>query len=148
MALIAYSPAAAAAYGTDPGALLCSALGGNVDSTNTMDRGILGGGGGVIASVAGATPSVTVNLQGSIDNVNGIAGGSMQSGFVQSDVAYWAFNGTGIYGGRRRSLCCAPPPTSIPRVFTWWPTRAPASSRAGTSRASACRSTSRARARN
>src|SRR5258708_24725490 len=24
----------------------------------------------------------------------------MQSGFVQSDVAYWAFNGTGIYDGR------------------------------------------------
>jgi TRAP transporter TAXI family solute receptor len=26
----------------------------------------------------------------------------MQSGFVQSDVAYWAFNGSGIYDGKTK----------------------------------------------
>jgi TRAP transporter TAXI family solute receptor len=42
--------------------------------------------------------SVTSN--GSVANVAAIAAGSAQSGFVQSDIAYWAFNGTGIYNGR------------------------------------------------
>ncbi len=42
--------------------------------------------------------SVTSN--DSVANVAAIAAGSAQSGFVQSDIAYWAFNGTGIYSGR------------------------------------------------
>ncbi|MGE5151558.1 MAG: TAXI family TRAP transporter solute-binding subunit [Rhodospirillaceae bacterium] len=42
--------------------------------------------------------SVTSN--GSVANVAAIAAGSAQSGFVQSDIAYWAYNGTGIYSGR------------------------------------------------
>ena len=41
-----------------------------------------------------------VATDGSVANVAGIAAGArMQSGFVQSDVAYWAFNGSGIYDG-------------------------------------------------
>src|SRR5271169_5518440 len=44
--------------------------------------------------------AIAVASNGSIDNVDSIAGGSIQSGFVQSDVAYWAFNGSGIYEGR------------------------------------------------
>ena len=40
-----------------------------------------------------------VATDGSVANVAGIAGARMQSGFVQSDVAYWAFNGSGIYDG-------------------------------------------------
>ena len=44
--------------------------------------------------------SVTSN--GSVANVAAIAAGSAQSGFVQSDIAYWAYNGTGVYAGRPR----------------------------------------------
>ncbi|MBX9945181.1 MAG: TAXI family TRAP transporter solute-binding subunit [Reyranella sp.] len=54
-----------------------------------------GGSCGVPGLVATAVAS-----NGSVANVNAIAGGSMQSGFVQSDVAYWGFTGTGIYEGR------------------------------------------------
>ena len=41
-----------------------------------------------------------VATDGSVSNVAGIAGGGMQSGFVQWDVAHWAFNGSGIYEGK------------------------------------------------
>ncbi len=54
-----------------------------------------GGSCGVPGLVATAVAS-----NGSVANVAGIATGSMQSGFVQSDVAFWALNGTGIYEGR------------------------------------------------
>ena len=54
-----------------------------------------GGSCGVPGLVATAVAS-----NGSVANVNAIASGSMQSGFTQSDVAYWAFNGSGIYEGR------------------------------------------------
>lgn len=37
---------------------------------------------------------------GSVANINGIAGGSIESGFSQSDVAYWAFTGTGVFEGK------------------------------------------------
>ncbi|MFO1085928.1 MAG: TAXI family TRAP transporter solute-binding subunit [Reyranellaceae bacterium] len=54
-----------------------------------------GGSCGVPGLVATAVAS-----NGSVANVNAISSGSMQSGFTQSDVAYWAFNGSGIYEGR------------------------------------------------
>jgi uncharacterized protein len=54
-----------------------------------------GGSCGVPGLVATAVAS-----NGSVANVAAIASGSMQSAFTQSDVAYWAFNGTGIYDGR------------------------------------------------
>ena len=41
-----------------------------------------------------------VATNGSVANVNGIVGGSMESGFSQADVNYWAFSGTGIYEGK------------------------------------------------
>ena len=44
--------------------------------------------------------ATAVASNGSVANVAGIATGGMQSGFVQSDVAYWALNGSGIYEGR------------------------------------------------
>ena len=53
-----------------------------------------GGSCGVPGLVATAVAS-----NGSVANVAGIATGGMQSGFVQSDVAYWALNGIGIYEG-------------------------------------------------
>ena len=44
--------------------------------------------------------ATSVASNGSVANVAAIAAGSAQSGFVQSDIAYWAYNGTGIYSGR------------------------------------------------
>jgi len=54
-----------------------------------------GGSCGVPGLVATAVAS-----NGSVANVNAISSGSMQSGFTQSDVAFWAYNGSGIYEGR------------------------------------------------
>jgi TRAP transporter TAXI family solute receptor len=54
-----------------------------------------GGSCGVPGLIASAVTS-----NGSVANVAAIAAGSAQSGFVQSDIAYWAYNGTGIYSGR------------------------------------------------
>jgi TRAP transporter TAXI family solute receptor len=62
-----------------------------------------GGSCGVPGLVATAVAS-----NGSVANVAGIVAGGMQSGFVQSDVAYWAVNGTGIYDGRPKAdMLCA-----------------------------------------
>jgi TRAP transporter TAXI family solute receptor len=41
-----------------------------------------------------------VATNGSVANVNGIVGGSMESGFSQADVNFWAFSATGIYEGK------------------------------------------------
>jgi TRAP transporter TAXI family solute receptor len=57
-----------------------------------------GGSCGVQGLVATAVAS-----NGSVANATAIAAGSMQSGFVQSDVAYWAYTGTGIYEGRAKA---------------------------------------------
>jgi TRAP transporter TAXI family solute receptor len=54
-----------------------------------------GGSCGVPGMVASAVAS-----SGSVANVAAIASGAAQSGFVQSDIAYWAYSGTGIYEGR------------------------------------------------
>lgn len=50
---------------------------------------------GVPALVASA-----VATNGSVANVNAIQAGSSESGFSQSDVAYWAYTGTGLYEGK------------------------------------------------
>src|SRR6266436_3714547 len=73
------------------GGLIANAISNPPGSRTCAD----GGSCGVPGLVATAVAS-----NGSVSNVTGIAVGSMQSGFVQSDVAYWAFNGTGIYDGR------------------------------------------------
>jgi uncharacterized protein len=54
-----------------------------------------GGSCGVPGLVATAVAS-----NGSVANAAAIGAGTAQSGFVQSDVAYWAFTGTAIYDGR------------------------------------------------
>ncbi|MDP2803544.1 MAG: TAXI family TRAP transporter solute-binding subunit [Phreatobacter sp.] len=58
--------------------------------------------GGLIANaISTATLDASaVATNGSVANVNGIVGGSMESGFSQSDVASWAHSGTGVYQGR------------------------------------------------
>ncbi len=59
--------------------------------------------GGMIANAVSQPGKIVATAQasnGSVANVNGIAGGSMESGFSQSDVATWAFKGTGLYEGK------------------------------------------------
>jgi TRAP transporter TAXI family solute receptor len=41
-----------------------------------------------------------VATNGSVANVNGIVGGSMESGFSQADINSWAFTASGIYEGK------------------------------------------------
>ena len=54
-----------------------------------------GGSCGVPGLVATAVAS-----NGSVANINGIVSGQLESGFTQSDVAYWAYTGTGVYEGK------------------------------------------------
>jgi TRAP transporter TAXI family solute receptor len=53
-----------------------------------------GGSCGVDGLIASA-----VSSRGSVDNVNAIISGLRNSGFAQSDVAYWAYTGTGTMEG-------------------------------------------------
>ncbi len=54
-----------------------------------------GGSCGVDGLIASA-----VSSRGSVDNINAIASGLRNSGFAQSDVAYWAYTGTGTMAGK------------------------------------------------
>ena len=59
--------------------------------------------GGMIANVVSQPGKIVATAQasnGSVANVNGIAGGAMEAGFSQADVATWAQKGTGIYEGK------------------------------------------------
>jgi TRAP transporter TAXI family solute receptor len=56
---------------------------------------ISGNNGGVPGLVATA-----VSSNGSVANINAIQGSALESGFSQSDVAYWAHSGTGLYEGK------------------------------------------------
>nr|WP_281415004.1 TAXI family TRAP transporter solute-binding subunit [Azospirillum picis] len=38
---------------------------------------------------------------GSVENIEMLRGGSVEAGFAQADVAYWAYSGTGIFTGTR-----------------------------------------------
>lgn len=79
--------------------------------------------GGIIASAISSPPgsrecegggscgvsgliAVAQSTQGSVDNVRQIEDGSVESGFVQSDVAYWAYRGEELFltGGPLKSL--------------------------------------------
>ncbi|MCQ9146219.1 TAXI family TRAP transporter solute-binding subunit [Ochrobactrum sp. BTU2] len=44
--------------------------------------------------------ATAVSSNGSVANINAIQSGSLESGFTQSDVAYWAHTGTGLYDGK------------------------------------------------
>jgi len=59
--------------------------------------------GGMIANAVSQPGKIIVTAQasnGSVANVNGIAGGALESGFSQADVATWAQTGTGLYEGK------------------------------------------------
>lgn len=66
--------------------------------SRACDRGGSCGVSGLIA--------VALSTQGSVENVDSIADGRLESGLTQSDIAYWAYNGAGIYRvkGRVESL--------------------------------------------
>lgn len=60
--------------------------------------------GGMIANAV-STDKINVSAvatNGSVANVNGIVGGSMESGFSQADINSWAYTGTGIYEGKAK----------------------------------------------
>lgn len=62
--------------------------------------------GGVIANAVsqpGKLIATAVASNGSVANINGIQGGSLEAGFTQSDVAYWAYTGTGTFEGRPKA---------------------------------------------
>lgn len=73
------------------GGLLANAIS-NPPGSRPCDQGGSCGVPGLIASALSAN--------GSVANVNAIAGGSLESGFSQSDVASWAYTGTGIWEGK------------------------------------------------
>jgi TRAP transporter TAXI family solute receptor len=59
--------------------------------------------GGMIANSISAPPALiatAVASNGSVANINSIVSGALESGFSQSDVAYWAFTGTGVFEGK------------------------------------------------
>jgi hypothetical protein len=59
--------------------------------------------GGMIANAVSQPGKIVVSAQasnGSVANVTGIAGGAIESGFTQADVASWAYTGKGVYEGK------------------------------------------------
>jgi uncharacterized protein len=59
--------------------------------------------GGMIANAVSQPGKIIATAQasnGSLANVNAIAGGSMEAGLSQSDVATWAYTGTGAFEGK------------------------------------------------
>lgn len=59
--------------------------------------------GNLIAHAISAPPQLVataVASNGSVANINAIIGGTAESGFVQADVAYWAYSATGVYEGK------------------------------------------------
>jgi hypothetical protein len=73
------------------GGLLSNAIS-NPPGSRECDKG---GSCGVPGLVATAVAS-----NGSVANINGITSGQLESGFTQSDVAFWAYTGTGTYEGK------------------------------------------------
>lgn len=73
------------------GGLIANAISNPPGSRPCADGGSCGAPGVVATAVAS---------NGSVANINGIVSGQMESGFSQSDVAYWAYTGTGVYEGK------------------------------------------------
>lgn len=73
------------------GGLLANAISNPPGSRACEDGGACGAPGLIATALAS---------NGSVANVNGINGGTIESGFSQSDVAYWAHTGTGVWEGQ------------------------------------------------
>jgi TRAP transporter TAXI family solute receptor len=59
--------------------------------------------GGMIANAVSQPGKLVATAQasnGSLANVNAVAGGSLEAGMTQSDVATWAYTGTGAFEGK------------------------------------------------
>ena len=59
--------------------------------------------GGMIANAVSQPGKIVVTAQasnGSLANVTGIAGGALESGFSQADVASWAYTGKAVFEGK------------------------------------------------
>jgi hypothetical protein len=73
------------------GGLLANAISNPPGSRACEEGGSCGAPGLVATAIAS---------NGSVANINAIAGGTIESGFSQSDVAYWAHSGTGVFEGK------------------------------------------------
>lgn len=58
--------------------------------------------------------AVAQSSKGSVDNIDGIATGRFDSGFSQSDIAFWAYSGTGLYADK-------PPMESLRTIAALYP---------------------------
>jgi TRAP transporter TAXI family solute receptor len=47
--------------------------------------------------------AIAIAANGAIANVNDIQNGRLEAGLTQSDVAYWAYTGTGVFEGREKT---------------------------------------------
>jgi TRAP transporter TAXI family solute receptor len=59
--------------------------------------------GGMIANAVSQPGKIVATAQasnGSLANVNAVASGALEAGFSQSDVASWAYTGTGVFEGK------------------------------------------------
>jgi TRAP transporter TAXI family solute receptor len=57
----------------------------------------------VIAGAISAPPALSataVASNGPVANINSIVSGALESGFAQSDIAHWAYTGTGLFDGK------------------------------------------------
>ncbi|ORE97361.1 TAXI family TRAP transporter solute-binding subunit [Aurantimonas sp. 22II-16-19i] len=73
------------------GGLLANAIS-NPPGSRACDEGGSCGAPGLVATA--------IASNGSVANVNAIGSGAIESGFSQSDVAYWAQTGTGVFEGK------------------------------------------------
>jgi TRAP transporter TAXI family solute receptor len=73
------------------GGLIATAIS-NPPGSRSCDQGGSCGVPGLVATSAASS--------GSVGNVAAIGAGTAQSAFVQSDITYWAYSGTGIFQGR------------------------------------------------
>ncbi len=85
--------------------LLANAIS-NPPGSRPCDRGGSCGVPGLIA--------IAQSANGSVANVNAIQSGTAESGLVQSDVAYWAYSGTGVFEGK-------PPLKKLSAIATLYP---------------------------
>ncbi len=121
------------------GGLIANAISNPPGSRPCEDGGSCGVPGLVATSVAS---------NGSVANVAAIGAGTAQSGFVQSDIAYWAYTGTGIYDGRPKVDFLRAIANLYPESFQLVVRKGSGHQiGAPTCAASGCRSTSRAPAR-
>lgn len=82
------------------------AVGGNYFVLGELVGGIISHPSGSLACGEGGTcgvpnlQSLNITTSGSLANLSQLEKGSIQSGFIQSDIAYWAYTGTGLFANK------------------------------------------------